>query len=527
MSRRGLIGTLVAAHNRQVKAQARAATEAERARLRNERERMRTNAREAREAVRSTKEAKKAYEEARIAETASLNADLAARKNALETLLPDGLHAFPPLFDGLRKELPALEIPKHLTVASPAPLRAQFAVPDLTFWQGLLPGRKTQHQLALQQADGAFHHALQQHQQAESARKLKIEGVKKAHQAQVDALRKEIDTLEGEYRKGDARAIAEYYGMVLDRSDYPDDFPEQRRVAFIPESKQLVVEYQLPHPEAVPSVSEYRYVKAKDQIDEKKAHASDVKELYGDVVAAVALRTLHLIVAADLGGFVEVVVFNGFVEAVDPATGKDIRPHLVSVRVTKQQFMEIDLRKVQLRSCLRNLGAQLTQSPTELVPVRPIIEFDMADKRFVTQADLLSNLESRPNIMELSPFEFETLVSNLFGKMGLESKLTRSSRDGGVDAVAFDKRPVLGGKVVVQAKRYRHTVGVSAVRDLFGTMMNEGANKGILVTTSGYGPDAYEFAKDKPIELIDGGGLLYLLEQVGTKARIDIPPEDD
>jgi restriction system protein len=102
-------------------------------------------------------------------------------------------------------------------------------------------------------------------------------------------------------------------------------------------------------------------------------------------VAAVALRTVDLLVTADVGGFVDAAVFNGFVKAVDPATGKDIRPHLVSVRVTKQQFMEIDLRKVQLRSCLRNLGAQLTQSPTELVPVRPIIEFDMADKRFVTK----------------------------------------------------------------------------------------------------------------------------------------------
>ena len=65
-----------------------------------------------------------------------------------------------------------------------------------------------------------------------------------------------------------------------------------------------------------------------------------------------------------------------------------------------------------------------------------------------------------------------------------------------------NSRPVLGGKVVIQAKRYRHTVGVAAVRDLYGTMMNEGANKGILVATSGYGPDAFDFAKDKPIELI-------------------------
>jgi hypothetical protein len=49
---------------------------------------------------------------------------------------------------------------------------------------------------------------------------------------------------------------------------------------------------------------------------------------------------------------------------------------------------------------------------------------------------------------------------------------------------------------------------------------------GILETTSGYGADAYEFAKDKPIELVDEGGLVYLLEEVGTKARIDMPPDD-
>ena len=72
--------------------------------------------------------------------------------------------------------------------------------------------------------------------------------------------------------------------------------------------------------------------------------------------------------------------------------------------------------------------------------------------------------------------------------------------------------------MVIQAKRYRHAVGVSAVRDLYGTMMNEGASKGLLVTTSGYGPDAFNFATDKPIELIDGGGLLYLFSEIGVEA---------
>ena len=46
--------------------------------------------------------------------------------------------------------------------------------------------------------------------------------------------------------------------------------------------------------------------------------------------------------------------------------------------------------------------------------------------------------------------------------------------------------------------------------------------KGILVTTSHYGPDSYSFAKDKPLTLLDGPQLLGLLEQQGYKFRIDL-----
>ena len=150
----------------------------------------------------------------------------------------------------------------------------------------------------------------------------------------------------------------------------------------------------------------------------------------------------------------------------------------------------------------------------------------MVDPRFIVESDALSLLDERPNLLELSPGEFEALVQNLFTKMGLETKQTRASRDGGVDCVAYDARPILGGKVVIQAKRYKNTVGVSAVRDLFGTLQNEGASKGILVTTSGYGHASFEFAKNKPIELIDGAGLLYLLKaHADIDARIQAPED--
>jgi restriction system protein len=90
--------------------------------------------------------------------------------------------------------------------------------------------------------------------------------------------------------------------------------------------------------------------------------------------------------------------------------------------------------------------------------------------------------------------------------------------------VVGDSRPIFGGKVVIQAKRYRNTVDVSAVRDLFGTVQNEGASKGILVTTSGFGQASYQFAENKPLELIDGSSLLYLLaEHADLEAEIVAP----
>jgi len=124
------------------------------------------------------------------------------------------------------------------------------------------------------------------------------------------------------------------------------------------------------------------------------------------------------------------------------------------------------------------------------------------------------------------PEDFEHLIRELFAEVfsqpGAEVRVTQASRDGGVDAVALDPDPIKGGKIVIQAKRYTATVGVSAVRDLYGTVLNEGANRGILATTSDYGPDAYRFAQGKPITLLNGGNLLSLLADHGHKAKIDI-----
>jgi restriction system protein len=312
--------------------------------------------------------------------------------------------------------------------------------------------------------------------------------------------------------------------MTLDRSLYPESFPHHAKLAYIPESKQLVVEYDLPSFEVVPEASAYKYIKTKDEVTTSPRPLAQRKAIYSSIVAQITLRTLHEIFEADRLGNAQTVVFNGYVDSINRATGLPTRTCLVTVRTTRDLFLRIDLTRVDPIACLNSLNASLSKNPSDLTPVRPVLEFNMVDPRFIEETDVISGLDQRRNLMELTPGEFEALISNLFERMGLETRLTQASRDGGVDCVAYDPRPIFGGKVVIQAKRYKHTVGVSAVRDLFGTMQNEGASKGILVTTSGYGKAAFEFAEGKPLELLSGSNLLYLLkEHAGIDAKIEVP----
>jgi restriction system protein len=508
----------------------------ERQRKQAEIEARRRQAQSERERKQVEKEAKQQYLAVRIEETEELNIKVQDQINELSKILEHTLDIDDTIaFDSLRvkEEFPPFMPPQELTITDSPPNKQEFLkhVKPMGFLENAL-GMKGRYQRELQAAETEYKNAVTAYEKSQAEKNAKLEQLRAEYEVNHEAfLRKvqqrdqEVTELETAYKEGEPSAIMTYTTMVLERSEYPEGFPQHFRLAYSLESKELVIEYELPWTSILPQVGEYKYNKTKDTIDEKPRKSMEIKELYQDVVSAITLRTIHEVLEADQGKHIQVVTFNGFVMTIDPATGKDIYPYLISVRTTKDSFLELNLRRIDKQICLRNLGARISARPDERLPVKPVVEFDMVDHRFIEQGEILSSLDSRPNLMELTPGEFENLVSNLFSKMGLETKLTRASKDGGVDAVAFDMRPVLGGKVIIQAKRYKNTVGVSAVRDLYGTMLNEGASKGIIVATSSYGPDAYEFAKDKPLELIDGGGLLYLLEQVGIQAKIIMPQE--
>jgi len=108
--------------------------------------------------------------------------------------------------------------------------------------------------------------------------------------------------------------------------------------------------------------------------------------------------------------------------------------------------------------------------------------------------------------------EFEDLLGEVFRRQGYSVEETLGGgADGGVDLVLRRS----GKKTLVQAKRWRgKLVSVNIVRELFGVMAADGADSGILVTTSAFTTDATSWVRGKNIKLIDGKELAALVKSV-------------
>jgi restriction endonuclease Mrr len=105
---------------------------------------------------------------------------------------------------------------------------------------------------------------------------------------------------------------------------------------------------------------------------------------------------------------------------------------------------------------------------------------------------------------KLSGIDFERLIVDLLEHMGFDAKMTRTTGDGGIDIVAYLDKPIVGGRYLIQCKRFEAVIGAPVVREFYGALVaDRKAVKGIFITTSGFTEQAREFASTLPLELID------------------------
>jgi len=192
------------------------------------------------------------------------------------------------------------------------------------------------------------------------------------------------------------------------------------------------------------------------------------------------------------------LVFNGWEAASNPATVLSVRTCLASVITDARSLARTDLRAVDPPTCLRSFAGALDEAGH----VTPL----------ATRTNTVPSART-VDLATLDPYEFERLITELAQAMGYTAYQTPRSHDHGVDVYVESRDTLAGGRIVISAKRFSHTVGPDHVRALNTVVSDQGAIKGILVTTSSFGPESYRIARDRPLDLVDGDKLRQWLRE--------------
>ncbi|MFJ7163982.1 restriction endonuclease [Streptomyces globosus] len=507
MSRRsgGLIGTWAEAQRRQQQTQLVQQREAER--------RQRVYEREANRSHRQYREAEA------LRRTAALDAEVAALKG----LLVAGCRA--PAF-----RMASLVRPEQVAPFDPGALAQPVPLPRLEDFRRQSSGWTlgSQHRAqAERDAHARYTEAWQAATAAEARRQQQLAAYRQQYDRwaaeQLAGVREHnsgLAELADALRAGSAEAAVEYFSAALYASTaWPEALPRQVAAAYDPAARELVLDWELPGYTVVPEARAVQYLPSTDQDKVKPRPVTERRALYRDVLAQCMLLVLRELYAADEFGALDSVTVNGFVDCHDPATGREARFVLATVSAARSAFAALRLEQVSAVDCLvSGLGGQLSARPDQRTAVRPGRRPDEVGGGVVSHGGGADDDE--PDLFAMDPIDFENLVAELFRAMGMEAVTTQRSNDGGVDVEALDPAPIRGGRIVVQVKRYRRTVPPTAVRDLYGTVQDKGANKGVLVTTASFGPGSYTFANGKPLELVPGPALVELLHQHGLRGRL-------
>ncbi len=118
--------------------------------------------------------------------------------------------------------------------------------------------------------------------------------------------------------------------------------------------------------------------------------------------------------------------------------------------------------------------------------------------------EIIYQISRNPELLHsIEPRLFEELISKIVQKFRIKTELTKQTRDGGYDIIAIDDSAFTKNKYLIECKRFKpnHKVDVSIVQRLYGIKMSEQVTKALLITSSTFTKDAFEFAKQHCWEL--------------------------
>lgn len=126
------------------------------------------------------------------------------------------------------------------------------------------------------------------------------------------------------------------------------------------------------------------------------------------------------------------------------------------------------------------------------------------------------------DLLRLSPGRFEELTAEIYRKRGYNARVTPSTRDEGIDVVAYKEDALNPECIAIQCKNHAAPVGRPDAQKLLGAATDPKYSQAILVATAGFTEDCREFArKQGRLKLVDGDYICSLISDLGMALSPD------
>jgi restriction system protein len=301
---------------------------------------------------------------------AEKSASVQRQIKALDEMLSSATQLEPLSFDRLAVTTAAARF-------NPGPLGVALAAPS---WESFAPTRPTglrrltgrsRYKQQLDRARAGYENARTAYLRAESQRGRALVAAKARHDREVTeeharaaAQNSEIARRRLAFAAGDRESVEWFVDRAIAASRYLNAFPRDYQVSYQPRTVQVVAE--LPPGRIVPSARAFRYVISRSTVEPLPRPDDEIRQRYKRFVCAAALRVLYAVFAATPAEVVDAVGFSGWIGSADPATGKPVRPCLVSVTAGRAAFSELVLASVEPVTCLAHLDGVVSPDPFAL-----------------------------------------------------------------------------------------------------------------------------------------------------------------
>jgi len=143
----------------------------------------------------------------------------------------------------------------------------------------------------------------------------------------------------------------------------------------------------------------------------------------------------------------------------------------------------------------------------------------LSDAMEIIREKYINAMHPRNVMSSLTSREFEYLIAQLYEQMEYSVKITKATRDGGIDVIASKVHKGEAVSLGIECKHIDGKVGIDILRGLLGVISKGKVAKGIVATTSTFSQDSIRYAKDDPrLELLNFKDLNILLNKnLGTE----------